>query len=93
MEGDIGGGEWETLNLKSTTATPLRARVLMQLANETITSPPERVVSTLRVRQAARKTLRVSSGERRYLDVSLNSMVHFGCVVLTSHSLLVPCDV
>jgi len=35
MEGDIGGGEWETLNLKSTTATPLRARVLMQLANET----------------------------------------------------------
>ena len=27
---------------------------VIQLANETITSPPERVVSTLRVRQAAR---------------------------------------
>ena len=61
MEGDVGGGERETLNLKSTTATPLR----------------------------------VSSGEQENLDldVSLNGVVHFGCVVLTSHSLLVPCDV
>ncbi|HYT27677.1 MAG TPA: hypothetical protein VEL72_01565, partial [Ktedonobacteraceae bacterium] len=58
-------------------ANALRAE-LRQFANETITSPPERVVSTLRVRQTARSALR--SG--RMLGSTWKAILPTHCVLV-----------